>query len=169
MALYSYKQQYPGPIPNRIRLSDGSTRTDPATYTSEEIQDAGYIEVSDPPSIPEGQVLEWNGTAWVLRNKTESEILAENIQIKNSIIASTQNRLDSFARTRDYDNIVSACSYATSFHQKYGEEGRYCVTARESTWDKLYQIMADVEADLRPMPGGYEDIVAELPELIWPD
>ena len=31
--LYSYNGEYPTDIPERIRLSDGSTRTDSSTYT----------------------------------------------------------------------------------------------------------------------------------------
>ena len=43
--LYSYNGEYPTDIPERIRLSDGSTRTDSSTYTEEEIADAGYVYV----------------------------------------------------------------------------------------------------------------------------
>ena len=39
----------PAPLPFRIRLSDGRTRTDPATFTADEIADAGYIVSPDKP------------------------------------------------------------------------------------------------------------------------
>ena len=88
--------------------------------------------------------------------------------IGDAITERVQERLDAFARTRGYDNIVSACSYATSTHPKYGPEGRYCVAVREQTWDTLFVIEADVIAGERPMPRCYEDIESELPVLAWP-
>lgn len=91
-----------------------------------------------------------------------------NAAKKAEIVADVQLRLDIFAQTRGYDNIVSACSYATSQHQKYGPEGRYCVAAREQTWDALFAIEAEVTAGTRPLPSGYEEIKAELPALVWP-
>lgn len=105
---------------------------------------------------------------WVVVPLDAAELEAKRQEIKAEITNAVQNRLDTFAQTRGYDNIVSACSYATSQHTKYGPEGRYCVTAREQTWDALFAIEADVIAGTRPMPAGYADIEAELPALVWP-
>jgi hypothetical protein len=41
--LYSIHNQRPAPLPALIRLSDGRPRTDPASFTAEEIADAGYV------------------------------------------------------------------------------------------------------------------------------
>lgn len=106
---------------------------------------------------------------WEVRAASAEEIAQRQQAIKDQITVDVQARLDAFAKTRGYDNIVSACSYATSQHAKYGPEGRYCVTAREETWDVLFQIEADVIAGTRPMPTGYEDIEADLPVLAWPE
>lgn len=76
--LYSKNGLYPNQIPFRIKLSNGLTRTDPSTFTPEEIADAGYITVEDPPaSIPDTQILEWTGTNWNVRDKTEQELELE--------------------------------------------------------------------------------------------
>lgn len=75
--LYSKNGSYPLPIPFRIKLSDGRSRTDPSTFTAEEIIDAGYIQVENPPVILSNEVLLWTGTNWLVRNKTEEEILSE--------------------------------------------------------------------------------------------
>lgn len=90
-------------------------------------------------------------------------------QIKSQIIDATQLRLDTFARERNYDGILSLCTYATSTNPKFKLEGDYGVTARDDTWAKLYEIMADVESGVRPMPTTYADIVDELPVLQWPE
>ena len=89
-------------------------------------------------------------------------------QIIADIPIATQARLDTFARTRNYDGILSACTYATSTNPRFSAEGQYCVTARDATWSALYVVMAEVEAGTRLMPTGYQDIEPDLPALVWP-
>jgi len=89
--------------------------------------------------------------------------------LKDEIAKEVQVRLNEFAQTRGYDTMLSACTYATSTVTKFAEEGQYCVDARDATWNKLYEIMAKVEAGTRPVPSGYSDIEAELPVLEWPN
>ena len=73
--LYSYNNEYPKQIPNRIRLSDGSTRTNSSTFTDAEIEDAGYVSVSDPPSYDSStHKLTWTGTAWQVVALTTDEL-----------------------------------------------------------------------------------------------
>lgn len=84
-----------------------------------------------------------------------------------AVQAAVQHRLDTFARTRAYDGILSAATYATSAVPKFAAEGQYAVQARDATWAACYTIMADVQAGLRPMPT-IEHVLAELPTLEWP-
>ena len=75
---YSYKNQYPGTLPERIRLSNGLTRTDSATFTPEELLDAGYIAVPEAPEARlDYEYVTWSGTEWVVNNYTEQETLAK--------------------------------------------------------------------------------------------
>ena len=78
-----------------------------------------------------------------------------------------QKHLDDFARTRNYDGILSAATYATSTVPKFAAEGQYAVEARDATWAKSYEVMAEVEAGTRPMPT-LEELISELPALVWP-
>ncbi len=88
-------------------------------------------------------------------------------QIQADYTARIQQRLDEFARTRGYDGILSACTYAASTVAKFQAEGQYCVNARDATWAKGYEVMGAVQAGARPMPT-WEQIEAELPALAWP-
>lgn len=88
--------------------------------------------------------------------------------LQASIVASTQQRLDTFFQTRNYDGILSACTYANSSIANFQAEGQYAVDARDSTWATLYTIMGEVQAGTRPMPAGFADIEADLPVLAWP-
>lgn len=88
-------------------------------------------------------------------------------QIISIYVNAIQKRLDDFSKTRGYDGILSACTYATSTVPKFAGEGQYCVNARDSTWSASYVILADVEAGNRSMPT-IDEIMSELPDLAWP-
>lgn len=72
--LYSKNGSYPAPLPHRITVSDGITRTDSSTFTEEEIADAGYVAVENPPESIYPNKLDWDGTTWFVREPNEREI-----------------------------------------------------------------------------------------------
>ena len=102
------------------------------------------------------------------QDEVNANIAKQTAALISSVMTSTQQRLDDFAKTRNYDGILSACTYATSSVPKFQGEGQYAVNARDDTWATLYTIMAEVEAQTRPMPSGYSDIEPLLPVLSWP-
>jgi len=91
--LYSLNGQYPTEIPFRIVLSDGRTRTDPSTFTEQEIADAGYVVVPEPPTKGPYQRLLWDGTVWSLE---ETRTLEEAILIK-------LNELSTLRKSKELD------------------------------------------------------------------
>jgi hypothetical protein len=105
---------------------------------------------------------------WDIRALTAEELQARQQQLQSSIVGATQLRLDTFANTRNYDSILSAATYATSPTPKFQAEGAYAVDCRDTTWAALYQLMADVQAGVRPMPTSFAEIEPELPVLVWP-
>lgn len=65
MMLYSYNGQQPAPLPFRITLPNGFTRTDPTTFTEDELSLAGFTGPYTEPSYDlETQGLMWTGTAY---------------------------------------------------------------------------------------------------------
>lgn len=95
-------------------------------------------------------------------------IVYPSVSVQDVIIDATQTRLDTFARTRGYDSILSASTYATSAIPRFATEGQYAVNARDQTWAALYTLMDEVQAGMRPMPTGFADVEALLPLLEWP-
>ena len=85
MTLYSYKGARPTPLPNRLKLSNGFTKTDKTTFTPEDIADAGWIPVADPPVVEYPNRLEWNNQTleWYTRPPNESEIAFRWQEIRN--------------------------------------------------------------------------------------
>jgi hypothetical protein len=88
--------------------------------------------------------------------------------IQADVVAATQARLDDFAATRNYDGILSACTYATSSVPKFAAEGAAAVAARDATWSALYTVLAEVIAGTRVMPTGFSEVEPLLPALVWP-
>lgn len=88
--------------------------------------------------------------------------------LQEGIVQQTQKRLDDFAKTRNYDGILSLCTYASSAVPKFQAEGQYGVNVRDNTWATLYQVLADVQAGTRPVPTGFTDVEPLLPTLEWP-
>lgn len=106
---------------------------------------------------------------WTVVPLLPSEIEVRKNRIKQEIIDQVQLRLDEFAQSRNYHNMLSACTYATSADPRFSAEGQHCVDLRDATWNVLYTVLAEVEAETRPMPQGFADIESELPILTWED
>lgn len=81
-----------------------------------------------------------------------------------------QSSLDAFAKTRGYDGIMSACSYAASTDEQFRREGEYCVALRDTTWRQAYVILDDVVSGRAELPS-VEAFLAMLPvaDARWPD
>ncbi|MEP1330549.1 hypothetical protein [Pseudophaeobacter sp.] len=75
--LFTKDGSVPAPLPSRIRLSDGRTRTNPASFTPEEIADAGFSQANQKPEAAPDQDVTWGGADWVLRDKTSGELAQE--------------------------------------------------------------------------------------------
>lgn len=100
-------------------------------------------------------------TPYIAPNVTMEQIIAE-------VTTATQTRLDAWARTNNYDGILSACTYATSTVAKFAKEGQAAVDLRDATWSMLYAFMDEVQAGTKPMPTRFSDVEPLLPALKWP-
>jgi len=128
---------------------------------------------AEPPVIPEGKRARFVDGVFVLEDipappQAPAAAPPTPQQIQASITAEVQARLDAFARQREYDGIISLCSYAGDPDATLKAEGTLGMTKRSQTWAKMKQIRAAVLAGTRPMPTSIADIEAELPALNWP-
>jgi hypothetical protein len=156
-------------------IGPDGTHYPPCWFTDPDARaEVGVVEEPDP-IYPDDDLYTYveneDGSLTITDRSTEevAERLASRMAfIKQQIIDATQSHLDAFARTRGYDGILSACSYAASAVPKFAAEGQYALGARDNTWATLYGGFVEVEAGTRPMPTGFADVEPFLPVLVWP-
>ena len=112
---------------------------------------AGAIEVSSAPEHAE--------------DKFTNEVWAPDFaRVSAAFEAAVQSELDADAVAKGYDNILSACSYASS-PNPFQNEGKLFVTRRGNAWAYCYAELAKVQNGSRPMPT-IEQIIEELPPRV---
>jgi hypothetical protein len=137
-----YKLNTDGTIQSRSKqvdntwlpLSDLATKEDGSYYT--------YYNVDGTPDLA----------------KIMLEDKANTLQAMESAV---QEYIDSQAKNRGYDSIVSACSYA-GYTNEFQTEAVSLGVWRSAAWTKAYQVQADVEAGTIPMPT-VDELIAMLP------
>ena len=75
----------------------------------------------------------------------------QNDIYKAGAAEAVQNMLDSAAKAKGYDSILSACSYA-AYPNPFQAEGQEFVAWRGAVWAKCYEILREVEEGARPAP-----------------
>lgn len=95
-----------------------------------------------------------------------AQALAEQERIKQELTSAVQAHLDAKARERNYDGILSLCTYATSTNTTFAAEGQAGVVWRDACWAKCYEAMGEVVAGTRAVPTAAE-LIAELPAFTW--
>jgi hypothetical protein len=78
-----------------------------------------------------------------------------------------QAHLDARAQERNYDGILSACTYASSSNAKFKAEGQACVDWRDAVWAQCYARLTAVQQGQQAAPT-VEGLIASLPALTWP-
>lgn len=137
MKLYSHMGEYPTPIPHRIILSNGESRTDPTTFTDEEIADAGYVEVTPPREFFKGEKLEWTGSEFIIRPFTQEEIGAwwqELRNIRDKLLSLVDKQVDRYfleIQSGGSDLDISALDL-------YAKSLRDITTDFENPWDVVF-------------------------------
>lgn len=158
------------PAPANIRVDFPNTSF-PADLSLATLPD-GYVWVTPttPPAcgqferVEQGAPVQIDGAwlqAWKVVPWSEEEVQA-------ALTDAIQQHLDETARTHAYDGILSLCTYASSPNPKFAAEGQAGVDWRDACWTKGYEILAECQAGTRAVPTR-EELVAELPMMVWPE
>lgn len=149
----------------------------PANLAEADLSDFGVYHVTQVPQpavdykqvAQEGQPLNIDGEwrqVWIVRDATDAEESAAFLAMSEQYEQAVQHHLDATAQSRGYDSMLSACSYASGTHPKFGVEGRDCLAWRSAVWEKAFLILSDVRAGVRPVPT-IEQVLSELPPMVW--
>jgi len=78
-----------------------------------------------------------------------------------------QGLLDTFAQTKNYDDIKSVATYVNSSIPAFALDASTAVLLRDQSWDALNTYIASVQAGTTPVPLTVEEITAIIPTLAW--
>ncbi len=137
------------------------------------------VEESEPTDcnplthrVEEGMPFEEDGKwrrSWAIYIMSAQERAEAAAHLAEKLGSQLGRVLNEFAKTRGYDSMLSACTYAASAVDRFKREGQYCLGVRDAAWAALEQIMADAVAGKRRPPTDLQQIVGELPKLAWPE
>ena len=105
--LYSHNNQYPQPLPFRITLPGGMTRTDPATFTHQELTQAGYVAAPPQPTLEAHQWVTWSSGTWVVHTKTPEQLQQEAQVLLDQQAAQARSQRDQLLQESDWVTIKS--------------------------------------------------------------
>lgn len=167
MTLYTKDNQYPAKLPNRIRLSNGLTRTKSETFTPEEIADAGYAQVPDRPvpSNPREFKTVWTGTDWEEVPYTESELEVIKQKKIKTIKEIAKSKILSILPEEKQRNLLAQATILSKIKEEnWTPEQKIAWAQGEITWGKIAAIRmaSNIIENMDPLPDNVGD------KSLWP-
>lgn len=98
---------------------------------------------------------------------TPEEVAAQGAALKQAVADAVQRHLDTAAAPRNYTSAAAAVSYVGDPNAKWDAEGRAVRAWRSAVWTACFAALDDVLAGRRE-PLTPEQMIAELPALVWP-
>lgn len=93
-------------------------------------------------------------------------------EIRQAAVQAVQNRLDSVARERNYDSMLSLATYANSEVPRFRQEALLGIQWRDNCWTALYALEASIERGEIIRPQTAQEAITQalevLPHLEWP-
>lgn len=133
---------------NTVPTFDAATHRMASTYTdTEDAEHDRIVRVWGVEAIP-------------------PEEIAANL--KRQVADAVQRHLDAAAAERNYASAAAAVSYVGDPNPQWDAEGRAVRDWRSAIWTACFAALNAVLAGERP-PLTPEEMVAELPPLVWPE
>lgn len=146
----------------RVLIEQATDRLCDIVAVGQEFPVAPGLQWVDAPDDVSHDTHEFVGGAVVLK---APPVLSPQ-EIISRLTSAVQRHLDNTVRTRNYDGILSLCSYATSTHPQFSAEGQAGVAWRDAVWAKGYEVLGQVQGGQRAVPTEAE-LIAELPVIAW--
>ena len=124
--------------------------------------------VEPPPptayTVPVEQAPQWADGAW--RQVWTSEARPE-AEVEAAFVAALEAHYDATARSRRYDSRYT-CALRAGYAGPFQSEGAAFAVWMDTCNAYAYSQLAAVQAGQRPPPASPAALVAELPQMVWP-
>lgn len=151
-----------------IIVLDNGDQMYPTTFTDEELVKLGYkkvnkVEADRTPKDMEHIVVKHKEELYHydLISTVETKPLDLIVEDFKKFV---QEILDTKARLKGYDNIVSVCSYA-GYENEYQVEGVKFGKWRAKVWQWGYKMLADIQSGVKELPKSFIEAVQDMPQL----
>jgi len=114
--------------------------------------------IQSEPYLEDGKVY-----AVQVADMTPEQLADRRKQDEKQLERNVQAHLDRQVQERDYDSILSACSYAYSDNATYQAEAQVCIDWRDAVWGAFF---AAIRVETLP---DAQALIASLPSLTWPE
>ncbi len=145
----------------RENMTETTNEEGDTLYNYEEYR----MEMRTRPNIE--QYVADNFDALILKAK-----LVEISQVKATLEKAIDQHIDKVAKDKGYGRVdvspSAACLGYASYTNQYQAEAVAYGEWIASLWPVVHQIMADVQAGTRDVPTT-EQLIAELPAMVWPE
>ena len=122
---------------------------------------SGYVETGLLPRDEEGRVLPLFASLTEQPDPTNTTLLTA---YRNAV----GKYLDILAQEKDYESILSLCTYAVSSSPARKAEGEAGIVCRDTAWNHMEQVLNDIISKERLAPT-MEEVLSELPSIEWPE
>ena len=121
-------------------------------------------------SVDDYSTLEWFGPG---EKPTEAELASlpwpPPEQTKERLRRAVEDHVEQTAQSRDYSSAVSLASYTASTREPWAAEAQAFVQWRDAVWEYVFARLAAVESGEDDPPESAEALIADLPEMVWPE
>lgn len=115
----------------------------------------------------DGLIVRTKSVVQLTQGELDEMALRKSGQVIDDFKKEASKRLDEFAQSRGYDNIISLTTYMTSNNPDYVAEATRGIYLRDEWWSTLTMLMNEVLDGIRPLPATFDVLAVELPELTW--
>lgn len=131
---------------------------------------ATVVEVDNLPDDYINGMFTYHDGEWAIPDKDKHKALLDGVGVlptQDDYIIAAQDYLDKEAKSKGYDGILSACSYAASTSPRFSSEAKACIEFRDDVWLKCYQLLDNLNDGTIDQPT-MKQFLKKLPSITWP-
>lgn len=122
----------------------------------------GAVIPNDPANLDYAAYLAWRSEGGI-----PAPYVLPVVDMRVVIAEGLTDYFNGVARTKNYDSRIT-CALRAGYPGPFHEEGAAFATWMDTCNALAYQMLYEVQAGTRPMPGTLEEALELLPPMVWP-